>query len=268
MMEAMLPKPSDGFEWVQATPGPALVCRALEPDAANFFTTRPWPLGTGADDRGTGWADVARTAGVEPGALVRAHLVHGANVVVRRSGDRIDHAGAPLAQADVIVSDDPSLVLAVQTADCVPLLLVDRRSGVVAAAHAGWRGLAAGVPGVAVKRLTSEFGSRPGDLAAAIGPSISAEKYEVDEAVRRGFEINAFSEAQLRAWFLPGVRAGHWQFDGWAAARDQLRAAGVPANRISIAGLCTASHPALLCSYRRDGKAAGRMAAAIRARRR
>jgi hypothetical protein len=62
----------------------------------------------------------------------------------------------------------------------------------------------------------------------------------------------------------PLAREGHWVFDLWAAARDQLRAAGVREDRIFVAELCTASHPDALCSYRRDGSAAGRMAAAIR----
>ena len=69
------------------------------------------------------------------------------------------------------------------------------------------------------------------------------------------------------SWFLDGTRRAHWQFDGWASARDQLEHAGVPAAQIHVSGMCTASHPEALPSYRRDGTAAGRIAAAIRARR-
>jgi purine-nucleoside/S-methyl-5'-thioadenosine phosphorylase / adenosine deaminase len=265
----MLPKPNDRFEWLQAAAGPALVCRALEPYAASLFTTRPWPLGTAdVDAREAAWGDVARAIGVEPQQLARIHQVHGAAIVVRRRGALAPPATAPLPAADVVVSDDPSLALAVQTADCVPLLIADPRSGAVAAAHAGWRGLAAGVPGVAVRALADAFGSRPADLIAAVGPSICAQRYEVDDAVREAFAGAGHNAAPpLRRWFLDGVRTAHWQFDGWAAARDQLAAAGVADDRIHVAGLCTASHPELLCSYRRDGKAAGRMAAVIRARR-
>jgi purine-nucleoside/S-methyl-5'-thioadenosine phosphorylase / adenosine deaminase len=268
MIEAVqLPKPNDRFDWVQAAAGPALVCRALEAYATNFFTTRPWPLGAAsADDRDAGWADVARTIGVAPAELVRVHQVHGAAIVVRRRGAAAPPWTGALTPADIIVSDDPSAALAVQTADCVPLLVADRRGGAVAAAHAGWRGLAAGVPRVAVQGLADAFGSRPADLVAAIGPSICAQNYEVDEAVHAAFAAD-YSRAQIRRWFLDGVRPAHWQFDGWAAARDQLAAAGVPDDQIHVAGLCTASHPQLLCSYRRDGKPAGRMAAVIRARR-
>src|SRR5206468_6828508 len=139
----------------------------------------------------------------------RLHQVHGSAVVVRRRGEEV-RAAAPLPAADVAVSNDPSIAVAVQTADCVPLLLADRASGAVAAAHAGWRGLAAGVPAVAVTAMHDAFGAAPADIIAAIGPSISAENYEVDVAVRSGFEASGATERQLARWFVPGRRAGHW----------------------------------------------------------
>jgi YfiH family protein len=262
-----LPKPSEGFDWVQADAGPALVCRALEPYAAHLFTTRGWPLGTAdADHRDAAWNDVARALGVDAAHLSRAHQVHGAAVVVRRRGDPVPPLGQPLPNADIIVSNDPSRALAIQTADCVPLLIADRRSRAVAAAHAGWRGLAARVPIVAVSALADAFGSRPADLIAALGPSISAPQYEVDTAVRAAFDTAEHSPAQVARWFLDSGRRAHWYFDGWAAARDQLVAAGVPPHQILASGLCTAMHPDTLCSYRRDGNTAGRIAGAIRSR--
>jgi polyphenol oxidase len=205
--------------------------------------------------------------------------VHGAAIVVRHRGSE---SPAPdwSREADIIVSDDREFALAVQTADCVPLLMADRRTGAVAAAHAGWRGLAANVPGVAVAALAREFGSLPGDLVVAIGPSIGACCYEVGTDVREAFTSGGF-ESELRRWFadgpqptsrnpsmpaLPaGRRPGHWFFDGWSAARDQLVRAGVPLAQIHSAVLCTASHQSL-CSYRRDAGAAGRIAAVIRPR--
>src|ERR1700687_5237507 len=140
----MLPKPNDGFAWVQAAGGPALVCRALEPAAAHFFTTRSWALGSPThDDRTSAWAEVARSLGVDAAHLHRAHQVHGASVLVWRRGD--PHRGdGPLADADILVSDYPAAALAIQVADCVPLLIADQTTGAVAAAHAGRKGLAAG----------------------------------------------------------------------------------------------------------------------------
>jgi YfiH family protein len=261
---AVLPTAAD-FEWRVSPAGLMLVCRALEPYAAHLFTTREWRLGTAAaDDRDAGWREVADAMHVEISNLVRTHQVHGAAVVVRRRGDAPAGSTA-LPDADILISNDSSIAIAIQTADCLPLLMADRRSGAVAAAHAGWRGLAAGVPAVAVRALHEAFGANPADLTVAIGASISAPNYEVDTAVRSAFEAAGATPLQLAGWFVPGSRAGHWQFDGWQSAVDQLSEAGVPATHVYVAGLCTAAHRQL-CSYRRDGKGAGRVAAAIRAR--
>ncbi len=159
-------------------------------------------------------------------------------------------------------------------------LMADTRTGAVAAAHAGWRGLAARVPQIAVDALTRQFGSAPADLIVAVGPSIGACCYEVGADVRDAFVQAGFEEGHVRRWFfdrpqptamnpsIPALsstrRAQHWFLDGWRSARDQLHAAGVPDQQIHIAALCTASHQEILCSYRRDGKGAGRMAAAIK----
>jgi YfiH family protein len=269
------------------------VCRALEPLAPHLFTARPWPLGAGRSvDRPDGktsaagpsveWADVAAAIGVEPNGLIRVRQVHGADVFVRRAGEPVSAVLAEAVTADIVIADDPSVAIAIQTADCVPILILDRRTGAVAAAHAGWRGLAAGVPGVTVDALARHFGSRPVDLIVAAGPSIRACCYEVGEDVRERFARAGWSDARLLRWFTASAqpdgrnrsmsglsaqpRPGHWYFDSAAAARDMLEAAGVPPRQIFAAGLCTASHPESLCSFRRDGAPAGRMAAVIRAR--
>jgi YfiH family protein len=278
----MLPQPNDGFTWVQAAGGPALACRALEPAAAHLFTTRSWALGSAIDgDRASAWEEVARSMGADAAHLRRVHQVHGASVLVWRRGDAL-RGDRPLADADIIVSDDPAAAIAIQTADCVPLLIADQRTGAVAAAHAGWKGLAAGVPRAAIDALARHFDSRPPDLVAAAGPSVGACCYEVGVDVVDAFRRGGFDAAVLPRWFftapqstdtnrsMPGLphvpRANRWFFDGWAATRHQLDEAGVPAHQIHIAELCTASHPDILCSYRRDGKTAGRIAAAIRPR--
>lgn len=214
---------------------------------------------------------------VDPSRLVRVRQVHG------RSAAIAEDAGDSQAQADIIVSGDPTLALAVQTADCIPLLLADRRTGVVAAAHAGWRGLAARAPAAAVATLAREFGSRSADLIAAIGPAIGACCYEVGADVRERFAAAGCSGDQLARWFLTvpprsvrnasipearGPRApDRWFFEVWATAREQLMEAGVRDDQIFVAGLCTASHPDVFCSYRRDGPSAGRTAGAIRSAR-
>jgi YfiH family protein len=258
----MTPQPSGGFEWVQAAGGAALVCSALRPFADHLFTTRGWALGSRADAADEDWQPVAAALGVDQAHLVRLNQVHGASVLVRRAGDR--RAPAPRPDADIVVSDDPSIALAIQTADCVPLLIADRVTGAVAAAHAGWRGLAAGVPGVTVAALAREWGSAPADLVAAVGPSICATRYEVGDEVRARFAAAGFSAAQLERWFIRAHRPDHWLFDGWRSVHDQLESAGLAAEDIHGSALCTATYPELFCSYRRDGKGAGRTAAAIR----
>jgi YfiH family protein len=246
--------------------------------ATHLFTTRHWRLGSrAAGVHAQAWDDVAAALAVEPRRLVRVRQVHGAEVAIAKNG------AVSQPDADIVITSDPGLALAVGVADCVPLLLADRRTGAVAAAHAGWKGLAARVPMVTIEALVRECGSRREDLLAVAGPSVGACCYEVGLEVRAGFTRAGFSEGDLERWFLrapaptaenpsmPGLRPprpDHWYFDGWAAARDQLIAAGMSAPQIFVAGLCTASHAEALCSYRRDGAPAGRLAAAIRCARR
>jgi copper oxidase (laccase) domain-containing protein len=128
--------------------------------------------------------------------------------------------------------------------------------------------------------MSRDFGTRAEDLVVAIGPAIASCCYEVGQDVRERFEHAAFNAGQLDAWFsgepvasvnnpamaaLPAARRkDHWFFDAGRSARDQLISAGVQGGQVFVSGLCTASHPDVLCSYRRDGAPAGRMAAAIR----
>jgi YfiH family protein len=272
--QMILPTPGRSFEWRLTANGPGLVCRDLEPFASHLFTSRQWVLGLPAAivDDPTAWEDVGLAVGLGPGMLRRVRQVHGNTAVVAS-------ANGDLKAADIIITRDSALGVAVQAADCVPLLFADRKTGAVAAAHAGWRGLAAGVPQAVVNALSRAFGSRAVDLVVAAGPSIGACCYEVGLVVRDAFASAGFSPAELERWFLdsparlagnppmPGLpivrRHDHWFFDGWAAARAQLERAGVPPNQIFASELCTASHPDVLCSYRRDGARAGRLAAVI-----
>jgi YfiH family protein len=274
---AELPQPNEAFAWVQASAGTALVCRPLLDVAPHLFTTRPWSLGSPENgEAAPAWREIAGALRCDPDRLVRLRQVHGTRVVVARCPTSAQE------EADIVVSNDPDLGLTVRAADCVPLLVADCRTGAVAAAHAGWRGLAAGVPGAVVAAMKRAFGSAPRDLVAAAGPSIGACCYEVGGEVRQRFAQGGFGEAALDAWFsahpavwarnppMPGLNASggrdRWFFDGWAAARDQLIAAGLDRGRIFVAELCTASHPTALCSYRREAAAAGRLVGAIRSR--
>lgn len=156
-----------------------------------------------------------------------------------------------------MISQDPGVLLAVHSADCVPLLLADPARAAIAAVHTGWRGTAAGAGIAAVEAMTETFGSRPADLVAAIGPAIGPCCYEVDAPV-----VERFSHWSWRdRVFTPG-RPGRWMMDLWEANRLQLVGAGIPPGAITIAPLCTVHHPALFFSHRRDGRS-GRMGALI-----
>jgi YfiH family protein len=256
-------QPTGVFRWTQAPWGRVLECGPLGALVRHFFTTRDLPPGSCGTD--VAWLDaVAAHAGVGPGRLVRVRQVHGAGVLVVRRGEWRPDAGGPAPAADIIVSDDPAVALAVAVADCVPLLVADRRLGVAAAGHAGWRGTAAGVARALVGEMAARFGCRPADLVAAVGPSVGACCYEVGGEVVAAYRAAGHDEARIGRWF---TRNGHarYRLDLWQATRDQLETAGVLPEHIHLAGLCTASHPDWFFSYRVEGPASGRMLGVIRA---
>jgi purine-nucleoside/S-methyl-5'-thioadenosine phosphorylase / adenosine deaminase len=248
---------TEGFAWTQESWGRGLRAGALAQVAAHVFTTRDLPLGS---DEGE-WQALAASVGARD--LARLRQVHGAAAAIIRSGKRRRSGARP--EADILVSDDPAVAIAVQAADCVPLLIADPQTGAVAAAHAGWRGLSVRVPQRAVRVLADTFGAAPSDLIAAIGPSIGPCCYEVGAELQAAFDANGFPDEEQDRWFSPGGPK-RLILDLWTAAADQLAAAGVPRAQIAIARLCTAHRPDLFPSYRRDRQHTGRMAAAIRAR--
>jgi YfiH family protein len=147
-----------------------------------------------------------------------------------------------LGDGDALLEDHPGSVVAVKTADCIPVLLIDERRHAVAAVHAGWRGTAAGIVQNAVAAMGRRFETRPEDLHGAIGPGIGKCCYEV------GPEVAAHFGGQGR---------GH--IDLTEANRRQLVDAGVTPQRIYASNLCTMCRPEEFDSFRRDKDAAGRM---------
>lgn len=250
------------YQWSQEAWGPALRCVPLGSLADHLFSTRR--LALDRDGKGAGWEVVSSAMGVTPGRLIRLTQVHGTEITVIRNEDETPerHDGR---RADIVLSAHADVAVAVQVADCVPLLLADARTGAVAAVHAGWRGLAAGAARIAVQALLREWGSRPLDLTAAVGPSIGPCCYEVGDDVREAFMEGGFRPAHLRRWFVPG-RAARPHLDQWAATRDQLVEAGLPIGQVHSCDLCTRTHRNMFFSYRGDGSTAGRMVGVIRAR--
>lgn len=155
-------------------------------------------------------------------------------------------------QADACIARHAGAVCAVMTADCLPILLCDEEGTVVGAAHAGWKGLAAGVIEATVQSMQVD----PRKLMAWFGPAISQRAFEVGEEVRATFIAH---QAQAAEAFLPGVN-GKWLADIYLLAHQRLHELGV--TRVYGGDLCTFSDPARFFSYRRDG-VTGRMATFI-----
>ena len=256
--------PAECFESIPERWGRVLRAPGLSGVADHFFTTRQLQL-RGQDIETRDWALVAGAIGVEPERLFRPRQVHGRQVVAVTGADLGPFADGHRPDADVVITDDPSLALAVQVADCVPVLMADRRTGAVAAAHGGWRGTAARVVQAAVSSLASRFGSRAGDLVAAVGPSIGPCCYAVRQDVVDAFAAAGHPAESVDRWFSP-TSGGRYLLDLWAATRDQLAGAGVKAEHIHCARLCTAHDTGRFFSYRVEGPSTGRMAAVIRAR--
>lgn len=144
-------------------------------------------------------------------------------------------------------ADEP-VVVAVLTADCVPVLLADRRGTVTCAIHSGWRGTVAGIVPAAV-RVLAEQGVDPGDLVAAIGPCIELAAFEVGPEVAAEFDPR---HVDATSYDKPHV-------DLVACIREQLGGAGVPSTAIDRVGACTHTNADRYFSYRRDGKGIGQM---------
>jgi len=278
MPEVPLP---DAFEWRRYPWGPAIRCRDLAAVADHCFTTRAPVLGTGPLTPGDGWHRVALAMGISPHSIVRLRQVHGTRVVIIRRHETFPPEAPDGLVGDITASDHPGVAVCVKVADCVPILLADRRSGSVAAVHAGWRGTAAGAARVAVEALGEHFGTAPCDLLAAIGPSIGPCCYRVGHDVRAAFEAAGTQTGSLDAWFsrVPAIEAlcgvpgtdpaasggGPALFlDTWVANADQLRDAGVPASQIHVSRACTSCHRDTFHSYRVDGERAGRMVGIIK----
>lgn len=158
-------------------------------------------------------------------------------------------------RCDALVTRAPGILLAVKSADCVPVLLGDARTGACAAVHAGWRGTVARILERAIERMSTEYGTRASDIRAAIGPAAGGCCYEVGTEVIEAFRAN-FSDAE--ELFQP-TREGHARIDLQRANRNQLVQSGVAPSRIHTAPFCTMCRTDLFFSYRREKTVAGRV---------
>lgn len=201
--------------------------------------------GVGSDDTPSAVAEnrarMAAALGVAPDRLLTPYQVHSPDVAVVESP--WNEQTRP--RADALVTNTPGLAIGVTTADCGPLLFADRRTGVIGAAHAGWRGAFGGVIEATLAAMES-LGAERRHIAVALGPTIGQTNYEVGpEFIERFLEADAGNAR----FFAPSDRPGHALFDlpGYIGARAQ--AAGI--GDFEDMGLCTYADPARFYSYRR-----------------
>jgi YfiH family protein len=178
--------------------------------------------------------------------LVTAKQIHSADV---RFVSGLEDARSEPTPCDALTSDTPRILLAVQTADCMPVLIADERSGAFSAVHAGWRGTLAGIVARTVERMQQEYGSRPQDLHAALGPGVSAAVFEVGSEVLVEFKDRFDYAEELISDTRPNGK-GHLNLN--LANVRQLIACGVREGRIYDSALCTWLRNDLFFSYRRE----------------
>jgi YfiH family protein len=255
-----------GFRWREGIGGVrSLACEPLEREGfANAFSTRgggvsPFPEASlnlaGFDQdaaeniRENRRRFVSTLGGVWK--LAACWQVHGSDVLVVRDPD---DPRSESERCDALATNLKGLLLGVKTADCVPVILGDAKSGACAAAHAGWRGTLAEIVPRALARMKEEFGTNPLEVRAAVGPAALGCCYEVGPDVTEAFRAKFDDAGSL---FTP-TREGHALVDLHEANRRQLVAAGVRPERVHLLPLCTMCRPDLFFSYRKDRPLYGR----------
>ena len=263
---------SAGFYWREREGVRALICAPLEHDGfTNGFSTRgggvsPMPqdslnlAGFNEDEAENIYENRRRFLKLFAGdwTLTGCWQIHSADVRVIHNEQEAQPKSGVLGDdqyCDALVSKTPKILLAVKTADCVPILIGDSTTGAFAAVHAGWRGTSTSIVRRAIEQLQQEYSVRAAGLRAAIGPAANVCCYEVGSEV-----INLFKERFPQSGhLLTPTREGHARIDLHQANRDQLIKAGVLPDRIHSAPLCTMDRNALFFSYRREKKLNGRV---------
>lgn len=193
---------------------------------------------------------LAEAVGFSVENIVTSDQTHTANVRVITEADRGNGITKPRPYTDVdgMITNVPGLVLATFYADCVPLYFIDPVRKAIGLSHSGWRGTAAHIGAVTVRRMQEEYGSLPEDIYGAIGPSICQECYEVSEDVILEFQ-KTFPEQSWRDLFYRKEN-GKYQLNLWEANRQIMLEAGLIEEHISLPGLCTCCNPEFLFSHR------------------
>lgn len=184
--------------------------------------------------------------GIPKGRLLTLRQVHGAEVLIYDQHTRALTYPLPY---DAVITDKKRIALGISTADCLPILMIDRSKKVIAAIHAGWRGMWRGVVQKTARTMIESFESSPEDILAGIGPAIGPCCYEVGRDVVSLFQNSSDSPRE----FIQ-EREGNTYLDLSRAAQLELTQVGIPPENIEAIPLCTACRKDLFYSYRREGK--------------
>jgi YfiH family protein len=195
---------------------------------------------------------LASAMGLSEQKLYFPSQVHKTNIVNVTSATNV----SDVRETDALITNKNGLCIAVMSADCVPILLYDKRNNAIAAVHSGWRGTVAKILEKTLIRMSVEFGTEGKDIVAGIGPSVSKASYEVGEEVINEF-LNAFENGDR---FMTRYH-DKAKLDLWMANKDQLISFGVPEDKIEVSNLCTVKNNADFFSARKGD--AGRFAAGI-----
>jgi YfiH family protein len=184
--------------------------------------------------------------GVPPERLLTLRQVHGADVLIFAENTRALTYPQPY---DAVITNRKGIALGIWTADCLPIVLIDKSKKIIAAVHAGWRGLWRGVIERTVSEMIKAFESAPADILAGIGPGIGPCCYEIKEDVS-----SLFQNSHDAAHRFIQEREGRTYLDLSRAAQLELETAGIPRDHIEAVPLCTACRGDLFFSFRRDKK--------------
>lgn len=198
---------------------------------------------------------MARALGVEVEDFTYTQQTHTTNVAVVKAEDK----GKRFAETDGMVTDVPGICLVTFYADCVPLYFVDPVKKVIGLSHSGWRGTVGKMGKVTVEKMTEEYGCKPEDILAAIGPSICQDCYEVSEDVIERFKEN-FDEILWSKLFYKKEN-GKYQLDLWEANHQIFLEAGILEEHLAVTNVCTHCNPEVLFSHRTTGNKRGNVSA-------
>lgn len=161
---------------------------------------------------------------------------------------------------DALITREPGCCICISTADCIPILLYDRKNAVIAAVHAGWRGTVNYILGHTLDKMRARYGTEGKEVIACIGPGISLSAFEVGDEVYEAFRKNGFQMDYISEW-KPATHKYH--IDLWAANRLQLLDFGVPSAQVETANICTFTQYEEFFSARRMGIKSGRILSGI-----